>query len=346
MMANLPYFAVCFSPKKTAVAQHTSCLCMAAADGRMEIKMDELVGYSGFVGSNLKMQHPFGALYNSKNIENAFGTKPDLCVYAGVRAEKFLANNKPAADMASIQNAIENIKKIDAKRFVLISTIDVFLNPYGVDENTAVSIDNLPAYGCNRYYLEQWTLNNIKECHIIRLPGLFGKNIKKNFIYDLIHRIPPMLSEAKFRELSAKNPLILEQYRKQENGFYQCLCQNETERQSLKQAFESLGFSALNFTDSRAVFQFYNLAYLWEHIEFALRENIRLLHVAVEPVAVTEIYHAVKGCDFINEYAKVVPKYDFRTIYAENLGGKNGYIFDKQQVISDIQHFVEDESRS
>ena len=54
-----------------------------------------LVGYTGFVGSNLASSTDFDGLYNSKNIEDAFKTKPDLLVYSGVRAEKFLANKEP-----------------------------------------------------------------------------------------------------------------------------------------------------------------------------------------------------------------------------------------------------------
>ncbi|MEG2500937.1 MAG: NAD(P)-dependent oxidoreductase, partial [Oscillospiraceae bacterium] len=32
-----------------------------------------LVGYTGFVGSNIAAAHPFDGLYNSKNIKEAFG---------------------------------------------------------------------------------------------------------------------------------------------------------------------------------------------------------------------------------------------------------------------------------
>lgn len=46
--------------------------------------MESLVGYTGFVGSNLAESHSFDGLYHSKNIEQAYGTKPELLVYAGV----------------------------------------------------------------------------------------------------------------------------------------------------------------------------------------------------------------------------------------------------------------------
>ena len=60
-----------------------------------------LVGYTGFVGSNIYAAGGYDGAYNSKNIEEAFGTKPDLLIYSGLRAEKYLANNDPERDLRS-----------------------------------------------------------------------------------------------------------------------------------------------------------------------------------------------------------------------------------------------------
>ena len=51
-----------------------------------------LVGYTGFVGSNIASGHDFTWKMNSKNKEESFGKRPDLLVYAGLRAEKFLVS--------------------------------------------------------------------------------------------------------------------------------------------------------------------------------------------------------------------------------------------------------------
>ena len=102
--------------------------------------MIALVGYTGFVGSNIfaGSKGQIDATYNSKNIEEAFGTEPELLIYAGLRAEKYLANNDPEKDMALITQAEENITKIKPKKLALISTIDVFKNPNGKDENSEI----------------------------------------------------------------------------------------------------------------------------------------------------------------------------------------------------------------
>ena len=84
--------------------------------------MKALVGYTGFVGSNLDAATNFDGRYNSKNISEAFGTAPDLLIYAGVPAAKYLANSAPEKDFEIILQAQENIKKIAPKKLVLIST--------------------------------------------------------------------------------------------------------------------------------------------------------------------------------------------------------------------------------
>jgi len=302
-----------------------------------------IVGYTGFVGSNLISSTKFDGLYNSKNIEDAFGTKPDLLIYSGVRAEKFLANKEPEKDYAIIQKAIDNIKKIESKKLVLISTIDVYKNPIDVDEDTDIDTDELHPYGLNRYYLEKWVEENLNNYLIVRLPGLYGKNIKKNFIYDLINLIPSMLNEKKFNELSKLSSNISNYYISQDNGFYKCRDLSESEKAELKKFFNEIGFSALNFTDSRGIFQFYNLSNLWNHIEKALESNIKKINLATEPIVVSELYEHIKGKKFVNELAPFPPKYDFKTKHASIFCGGNGYIFSKEFVMDDIREFVNNE---
>ena len=303
--------------------------------------MISLVGYTGFVGSNLAQEGKFTSFYNSKDIDNAFGTNPDLLVYSGVRAEKYLANQDPEQDYYAIKTAFDNIKKINPKRLVLISTIDVYKKPVGVNENTQVEIDNLQPYGLNRYYLEKWVEESFEDSLIIRLPGLYGKNIKKNFIYDLIYVIPQMLRENKYAELYDKNPSISEYYINLNNGFYKCRELSKSERIFLKECFNNMGFSALNFTDSRGSFQFYNLKYLWEHINIAINEKIHKLNIATEPVTIEELYRTVKNGEFINKIAVDIPNYNFKSIYADSFNGSDGYIFNKSFLLNDIKNFVE-----
>ena len=297
-----------------------------------------LVGYTGFVGSNIYDAGKIDAAYNSKNIEKAFGTCPDFLIYAGLRAEKYLANNAPEKDKELIKQAEENITKINPKKLVLISTIDVFKVPKNVDENSIIDTENLHPYGYNRYQLELWVRDNYPDALIIRLPGLFGKNIKKNFIYDYINVIPFMLKEAKFDELTAKDPELKKYYQLQDNGFYKVNVSDD-EKEELKNRFRTLGFSALNFTDSRSVYQFYNLGRLWDDIQTALKAGITLWHTATEPVSAGEVYEYLTGEKFVNELGGVPADYDYKTLYAEKFGGADKYIENKVEILEEIKEF-------
>lgn len=301
-----------------------------------------LVGYTGFVGSNIYAAGKIDAAYNSKNIEEAYETNPDLLIYAGLRAEKYLANNAPEKDMELIRQAEENITKINPKKLVLISTIDVFKIPKNVDENSTIDTENLHPYGFNRYQLELWVRMNYPNALIIRLPGLFGKNIKKNFIYDYINVIPFMLKEAKFDELVAKDPELKNFYQLQDNGFYKVNVSDD-DKEGLKNRFRALGFSALDFTDSRSIYQFYNLGRLWDDIQTALNAGITLWHPATEPVSAGEVYEYLTGETFVNELGSVPADYDYKTVYDVNFGGANGYITDKKDILEDIGKFVKNE---
>lgn len=302
--------------------------------------MEALVGYTGFVGFNITAKHKFDKLYNSANIMESFGTNPDLLVYAGVPSAMFLANNDPEADLAVIKNAASNIRKINPKRLVLISTIAVLDNPIGTAEDTVINKNKLTAYGYNRLYLEEAAREFKADCHIIRLPALFGKNIKKNFIYDFIHFLPAMLTSSKFTELSAQEPIIKKYYLLEDNGFYKL---QDGRNLELRAAFERLGFSALTFTDSRSVFQFYNLNRLWSDIKTVIKYDISLLHTAVEPTSVNEVYEYLTGIKFVNETLKPF-NYDYRTKYDGIFGGQGGYCTDKQNVLKDIMNFVKEEA--
>lgn len=301
--------------------------------------MNALVGNTGFVGSNLCASAHFDAVYHSSNIETAYGTAPDFLIYAGLRAEKYLANQDPEKDLGLIRQAEINIEKIRPKKLVLISTVDVFKEPRKVDENTEVDTEGLPPYGYNRYVLECWVRSNYPDALIVRLPGLFGIHLKKNFIYDYMNVIPAMLRADKFNELVCQDPSLRLYYRLQNNGFYKAEVP-EDEKPLLKEKFHALHFSALNFTDSRSLYQFYPLARLWDDIGTVLKEGIGLWHPATEPVSAGELYRFLSGSDFHNELNGTPAYYDYRTVYDSLFAGRNGYIMEKDEVLKDIKRFV------
>lgn len=148
--------------------------------------MNSLIGYTGFVGSNIYAQHEFDDLYNSKNVRDIQGKSYDLVVSAANRAEMWRINQDPATDLAEINSYIDHIKKAEIGKLVLISTVGVYETTNGVDEDTVIDSKNLLPYGKHRLYLEQFCHDNF-DTTIVRLPGLFGNGLKKNVIFDLIN---------------------------------------------------------------------------------------------------------------------------------------------------------------
>ena len=146
-----------------------------------------LIGYTGFVGSNLLIHSSFDDLYNSSNIEDIRGKDFDVLVCAGIPAAKWIANEKPEEDLSNINKLIDNLREIKVGRFILISTVDVYEEPVNVDEDTHIDASGLQPYGKNRLYFEEFVKSTFPKTNIVRLPGLFGAGLKKNAIYDLMH---------------------------------------------------------------------------------------------------------------------------------------------------------------
>lgn len=145
-----------------------------------------LIGVTGFVGGTLARTLPVDAGYHSRNIETIAGRRYDLIVCAGAPAEKWRANQQPEADRATIQRLIDALATVEARRVVLISTVDVFGTPSGVDEDTPVDRAAATPYGRHRYDLERSVAGRFRHT-ILRLPALFGPGLKKNLVFDLLH---------------------------------------------------------------------------------------------------------------------------------------------------------------
>lgn len=148
---------------------------------------NSLIGYSGFVGSTLLKQAPFESLYRSTNIGEIDGKSFTTVVCAGAPAQKWIANREPEADREKIEGLIAHMKSIQCKTFILISTVDVFKQPIGVDESTPIEELGLHAYGLHRRLLEKFVESHF-PCHlIVRLPGLVGPGLRKNVIFDFLN---------------------------------------------------------------------------------------------------------------------------------------------------------------
>jgi nucleoside-diphosphate-sugar epimerase len=146
-----------------------------------------VVGSTGFVGSNLMRQVEVDDGYNSKNVEEIAGKSYDLVFCAGARAEMWKINADPETDRANNLRLMSNLAKAKIKTLVLISTVGVFPSPIiDVNEDSPIDTSKLPPYGLHHLEIEQFCSKHF-DTTIVRLPGLFGRGLKKNIIYDLLH---------------------------------------------------------------------------------------------------------------------------------------------------------------
>ena len=153
----------------------------------MSNMQDALVGYTGFVGRSLLRQTVLQNLFRSTNIceikHRAFGT----VVCSAAPAQKWIANQDPAADRKNIDNLISNLESVTCDTFILISTVDVFKTPISVDEDTVIDERDLHPYGLHRRLLEKFVEDRFANYLIVRLPGLVGPGLRKNVIFDFLN---------------------------------------------------------------------------------------------------------------------------------------------------------------
>lgn len=148
--------------------------------------MNALIGHTGFVGSNLREQYPFDAFFRSTDIGEIADREFDLVVCAGVQAKKWWAGLHPEEDWNGIQRLLDALGQVRARTMVLISTVDVYGLPIEVNESSPAG-DGSHVYGRHRFAVEEFVRERFPCHHILRLPGLFGRGLKKNVIFDLIH---------------------------------------------------------------------------------------------------------------------------------------------------------------
>jgi nucleoside-diphosphate-sugar epimerase len=148
-----------------------------------------IIGYTGFVGSNVVRQFQFSDLYNSTNITNIGEKQYKFVVSAAPSAVKWKANKFPAEDRAHVLTYLEQLKNVNAEECICISTCDVYVEPTGVNEfdDPHLKLENLHPYGKHRLMIEDFVKSFFPKSHIIRLPALFGPGLKKNVIFDFLN---------------------------------------------------------------------------------------------------------------------------------------------------------------
>lgn len=269
-----------------------------------------LIGYTGTVGKSILDLYPnINYKYNSKNIKDIHNKYFDTLYIAGVSANKWFANNHSEEDKQNIQKLIDDLSFVKANKVFLISTIDIDYFP------------NEP-YSINRLYFENCMKKQFNNLYIIRLPGLIGKHIKKNFIHDCKYLIPEFFKDNIIDELK--------DYYEFDGSVYRLKHNINTSK--LIEILKENNITSLKFSNKNSIYQYFDLSKLDDLFNKAENENIRLMQVSSYPISTNEVCD-ILGFD-INLLGNNQPiVYNKPTQY---------YLLSKEDIIKCIKKYMEE----
>ena len=309
--------------------------------------MQGLIGSSGFVGGALQRQRSFDGAYNSKTIGQIAGRRFERVVCAGAPATMWAANNQPEADAANLASLLASLRSASIGKLVLISTVAVFDDVSAGYTESHARYEQAKAYGRNRRRLEEDAAEAF-DCHILRLPALFGKGLKKNFIFDLMNPIPSFLTQAKHDELSAAfaaadRALLADAFAFDPGlnmwAFDRDRFGGDPRGGLLEAAFRRAGFISRNFTNSDSAYQYYNIERLADDIDLCVEHGVRVLNVCSAPLRAGEIHEALFGEPFQNAGPAKVSE-DVRSEHGALFGASGPYLIEREAVLADLQAYV------
>ena len=266
------------------VAYHNNTITQPMSD---KLK-NAIFGYSGLVGSYFIKRNKFEEFYNSSNIRDSMNREYDEIVVCCIPAVKWLANKYPEKDTCDIERIKDVFKTIHAKKVTLVSTIDIYDNINNKsNENTHIQYEKNNTYGRNRFLFEEFIKVTFNDYHIIRLPALFGRGLKKNIIYDLLNN------------------------------------------------------HNVSDVPIHSTFQWYNLEWLNDDVMICKKNNIKECNLFTEPLETICIVNLFKQCDLKKNDNDAHITYDVQTINHRYFPhGSNGYIRTKQDVLKNIEKFI------
>lgn len=107
--------------------------------------------------------------------------------------------------------------------------------------------------------------------------------------------------------------------------------------------YDLLHNNELHKVNAASVYQFYNLDRLWADMQRARDEQLGVINFATEPLSVAEVAREAFGLEFSNDPGTPPARFDMRSVHAELYGGRDGYMYDRAQVLADLKAFVERE---
>lgn len=143
-----------------------------------------VMGGRGFIGSEICKVLSKGNVIipiTPDTYSDYFGETFDVFINANGSAKKFLAEEQKIEDFfLNVISVYKSLLDFKFKKYIYISTVD---------------IEGKSTYGFHKSIAEEILRRYCKDLIILRCGTVIGKQMKKGFVYDLIHRFPLFISE-------------------------------------------------------------------------------------------------------------------------------------------------------
>jgi len=306
-----------------------------------------LIGATGFVGGALLRQTDFSACFDSRNVVEIEDQSYDLVVCAAAPGSMLEANTAPERDRAQIHKLIERLSKVRTDRFVLISSIAVLSDFAGQHVESTEDFQENLAYGRHRRELEAFVENHFDRNLIVRLPALFGRGLRKNFVFDLLNPVPSMLSAEKLAVLrdalaADLSDWVQELYDQHTVGgllkLDRAVLNLSPRRRALEVAVNELELSSTQFHNRETTYQYYEIERLWRDIGVALEAGLSHLHLNSEPLKAKVIHKQLTGLEMPETTAQLHSE-DMHSAHSELWGASGPYLFGGEATLDRLEAF-------
>jgi len=155
-----------------------------------------LIGGNGLIGSAFVRYFKKNKIsyknITRKNKKKFFNKKCDLIIDCIGNGSKSYGINNPLLDFkASVESVVENLCNIKFKKYLYISTCQVYENvtiEKFSKESFKSNTKKINNYGFNKLIAENYVKKYSDKYLIIRLPYVIGPNLRRNPFYDLLYK--------------------------------------------------------------------------------------------------------------------------------------------------------------
>lgn len=300
-------------------------------------------GHHAIAGLRTEGHNPTGLTRHDPNPEG--GVDELWCCAAP--GSMVAANANPTADRQAVEDVFARLVSLQPTRVVLISTIAA-LRGFGrhTAENEAIAETTTP-YGTHRAWLEGAVLDTWKDnATVVRLPALFGRGLKKNALYDLLHPLPSFLKRP---DAEATFTLLGDAWQTQGSWTDNLWFLNREQAEQHPQAptwvagLHQAGLSSWRFAHPDSRYQFYDTARLVDDVRTVQKAGISIAHLCPAPLRLGDVATAF-GVTLPASTAAVHSE-DVYTSYAALWGAPSPYIADRAQVLATILAFLRQEGQ-